>query len=193
MANFRTWQNWLLKPRNPSLLTMEIYGSIVTSARQSTFYSTWGVPDTREGRFEMLALHVALVMRRLTLIGPTGTALGRAVAEAFVTDLDDNMREIGIGDLAVPRKIKKAGAALFDRYQNYGAALETTDSDALRAALISAFEGSGDIQQLDSSALQGYTEQLWGALRVTSDADCMAGLLPLPYPTPQAAKHYRSG
>ena len=181
-------QNWLSKRAQPSRTAREIYGSIVASARQSTFFAVWGVPDTREGRFEMLALHVVLVMRRLGRIGPEGTALGRAVAEAFITDLDDNMREIGIGDLAVPRKIKKAGAALFDRHKSYGTALEARDSTALRTALAAALTGSGDTDRLDPAALQGYTEQLWGALCVTSDADCRTGSLPLPYPaSPRAA------
>lgn len=181
------FQSWLFKRSKPSRTAGKIYGSIVASARQSTFFASWGVPDTREGRFEMLALHVALVMRRLGQIGPVGAALGRAVAETFVTDLDDNMREIGIGDLAVPRKIKKAGAALFDRHQSYGVALEANDGVALEAALVAALTGSGDTNHLDSPALQVYTAQLWSALRATSDADCLAGALPLPYPATSSA------
>jgi cytochrome b pre-mRNA-processing protein 3 len=100
--------------------------------------------------------------------------------------MDDNMREIGIGDLAVPRKIKKAGAALFDRHRDYGAALEVRDTGALTAALTTALPVNDTMppsgKLLDSSALCAYTERLWGALQVVSDADCLAGRLPLPFP-----------
>jgi cytochrome b pre-mRNA-processing protein 3 len=100
--------------------------------------------------------------------------------------MDDNMREIGIGDLAVPRKIKKAGAALFDRHRDYGAALEARDTHALQAALTTAFTiGDAPIangKPLDSNAICAYTERMWGALQVVSDADCLAGRLPLPFP-----------
>jgi cytochrome b pre-mRNA-processing protein 3 len=188
MPHLPTWlAKTLLTPRTHTSRTAgEIYGSIVASARQKTFYAAWGIPDTREGRFEMLALHMALVMRRLGRAEPSGATLSRALAEAFITDMDDNMREIGIGDLAVPRKIKKAGAALFDRHRDYGAALEVRDTGALTAALTTALPVNDTMppsgKLLDSSALCAYTERLWGALQVVSDADCLAGRLPLPFP-----------
>ncbi len=175
-------QNWFVSSGIPSRTAGEIYGSIVASARQSTFYAAWGVPDQREGRFEMLALHAGLVMLRIARAEPTGVALSRAIGEAFVVDMDDNMREIGIGDLAVPRKVKKAAAALFDRHRDYGAALDAGDSEALTAAIRAALTGAGAADGLDSAALAGYTERLWGALCVTADADCLTGALPLPYP-----------
>ena len=174
----RSW----LTGRTYTRIAASIYGSIVASARQSTFYAAWGVPDQREGRFEMLALHIALVMKRIARAEPNGAALSRAISEAFVVDMDDNMREIGIGDLAVPRKVKKAAAALFDRHRDYGAALDAGDSTALAAAISAALAGAGATDKLDSTSLSGYTERLWGALRVTSDQDCVAGTLPLPYP-----------
>jgi cytochrome b pre-mRNA-processing protein 3 len=180
--------NWFASTDVSSRTAGEIYGSIVASARQSTFYAAWGVPDSREGRFEMLALHIALVMRRIVRAGPQGPALSRAISEAFVVDMDDNMREIGIGDLAVPRKVKKAAAALYDRHRDYGAALDAGDSAALTAAINAALTAAGATDGLDSAAMAGYTERLWGALRVTSDQDCVAGALPLPYPaTPHAS------
>jgi len=174
--------SWLVRKSDLSRTAGEIYGSIVASARQETFFAVWGVPDTYEGRFEMLALHMALVMRRLSVAEPGGAALSRAVAETCVTDLDDNLREIGIGDLVVPRKIKKAAAALFDRHRDYGAALAAGDTAALAEAIASAVERGGAIAGLDRGALARYTERLSGALAVTTDADCLLGKLPLPWP-----------
>ena len=174
--------NWLPRKSDLSRTAAKIYGSIVASARQETFFAAWGVPDTIEGRFEMLALQVAVVMRRLGQAGPAGVDLSRAVAETFMTDLDDNMREIGIGDLAVPRKIKKAAAALYDRHRDYGAALAAGDGEALGRAIQTAVTGTGAEAALDHAALARYTERLSGALAVTSDAECLGGELPLPWP-----------
>jgi cytochrome b pre-mRNA-processing protein 3 len=168
----------------------KIYGSIVAQARQSTFYDPWGVPDSREGRFEMLTLHMALVMLRLGRIGNDGQDLSRTLGETFIADMDDNMREIGIGDLAVPKKIKRAAAALFDRHRDYGTLLTAGDeaglaraiAEAVTQAVLAADPEAGPTIKLDSSALAGYTLRIWGGLVVTPDADCLAGNLPLPWP-----------
>ena len=186
---------WLTGKADYSRRAGEIYGPIVASARQHTFFAAWGVPDTSEGRFEMLALHVALVMLRLGRAGPDGVRLSRAVAETFMTDMDDNMREIGIGDLTVPKKVKRAAAALYDRHRDYAAALAVpagseTTADAVSQALLpvigAAFSGAHptarDMPGLDRLALAHYIERLSGALAVTPDSDCLAGKLPLPWP-----------
>jgi cytochrome b pre-mRNA-processing protein 3 len=180
-------QSWLLSHSGSNRTAREIYVPIVASARQTIFYAAWGIPDTREGRFEMLALHVAVVMLRVGRAGEDGANLARAVAETFIADMDDNMREIGIGDLAVPRKIKKAGAALYDRHRDYGTALAGGDHTALAGAIGAAFSAAGALEGLDQARLTDYTERLWGALCITPDADCLAGQLPLPWPADPAA------
>ena len=82
------------------------------------------IPDTPQGRFEMVVLHVVLVVRRLTREGPAGARLARALNEAFIADMDDNMREMTFGDLRVPREIKQVTAALLDRHKAYSDALQ---------------------------------------------------------------------
>ena len=170
--------------RNPdySRTAGNIYVPIVASARQETFYAAWGVPDTREGRFEMVALHVALVMLRLGRLEPEGAGLSQAVAETFIADMDDNMREIGIGDLTVPKKVKRAAAALYDRHRDYGKALASDDEQALQRAIRDAISGGMADVHVDATQLANYTARLSGGLAVTSDADCRAGKLPLPWP-----------
>jgi cytochrome b pre-mRNA-processing protein 3 len=188
MPHLPAWLGKTLLPQSTYITrtASKMYGSIVASARQKTFYAAWGIPDSREGRLEMILLHVALLMLRLERADTGGAALSRALAEAFITDMDDNMREIGIGDLAVPRKIKKAGAALFDRHRDYGRALTARDTAALAAALQSALTLEPAIsvtsKPLDTQAICAYTERLWGALQVATDEDCMAGFVPLPFP-----------
>jgi cytochrome b pre-mRNA-processing protein 3 len=110
---------WLTRRSSDTRVAPELYGLIVTAARQPTFYLAGGVPDTKEGRFALLVVHMALVLERLRPEGEAGSALGQALIETFVTDIDDNMREIGIGDLSVPRNVKKAAAALENRWNRY--------------------------------------------------------------------------
>lgn len=113
----------------------ELYGRVVAQSRLPAFYGVYGVPDTPEGRLEAIVMHLVLVIRRLRREGEAGDRLARAVAEAFVTDMDDCMREMGISDLTVPRKVKKAAGALWDRARDYGAALDTAERPALTALL----------------------------------------------------------
>lgn len=108
--------NWLKERQTRSRTAQQLYGAIVAQARQPTFYTSLGVPDTARGRFELIALHVVLVLHRLQAEGAATADLARALGETFVVDMDDNMREMSFSDLAVPREIKKAAAALFDRH-----------------------------------------------------------------------------
>lgn len=95
----------------------ELYGSVVTAARQPVFYELIGVPDTPEGRFELVALHLFLALESLR--GSPSDELQQRLIEAFVTDMDDCMREMGVGDLTVPKKVKRAAAAFYERAKAY--------------------------------------------------------------------------
>ena len=95
---------WLRQRRDRRRTARSLYGSIVTQARSSGLYATLGVPDTHEGRFEIIVLHLVLVLRRLAREGERAERSGRALTEAFVVDLDDTLREMTVGDLAVPRQ-----------------------------------------------------------------------------------------
>ena len=129
--------NWLKERQTRSQTARDLYGSIVTQARQPGFYRDFGVPDTPRGRFELVALHTALVLARLQQDGAAAAPLARALSEVFVTDMDDNMRELTFSDLAVPREVKKVAAALFDRHGALIAALQAKDGNpkALEDAL----------------------------------------------------------
>lgn len=124
---------WSLLPRRNDLsrTASNLYGHLVAQARNPAFYADMGTPDTPEGRLELIVLHVVLVLRRLKSDGQAGADLGRALAETFVRDMDDCLREMGVGDISVAKKVKKAAAALFDRSRDYGAALDSADDTAL--------------------------------------------------------------
>ena len=108
-------------------------------------FRSYGVSDSVEGRFELIVLHLVLVLRRLGAkgaaasghgpsLGP-GSAVGQGLFDVFCRDLDDNLREMGVGDLAVPRRMRQFGEAFYGRQAAYGAALAATDPQELEKVL----------------------------------------------------------
>ncbi|MEM1307581.1 MAG: ubiquinol-cytochrome C chaperone family protein [Pseudomonadota bacterium] len=139
-----------LKSRNPHAAgATRLYGSVVTQARDPAFYTLAGVPDTMEGRFEMIVLHLSAVIDRLRAETASDDPFATQLVATFVTDIDDSYREIGLSDTRVPKKVKKAAAVLYDRTLQYRA-LTNPDGDAtpddLRAALAENVfpDGAGD-------------------------------------------------
>ena len=110
---------WLRQRAETSRKAEELYGSVVAAARQPDFYGALGVPDTPEGRFELVALHLFLALEVLRGKGAAAEALARRTIETFVIDMDDCMREMGVGDLTVPKKVKRAAAAFYERASIY--------------------------------------------------------------------------
>ena len=123
-------------PENPRDNIRRLYGVIVAQARAPDFYADYGVPDTIEGRFDMVVLHVYLVFRRLALAGAVARAQGQEVFDLFIEDMDASMRELGVGDLSVPRKVRAMAEGYFGRAGVYDAALRDADDDKLAAALL---------------------------------------------------------
>ena len=120
-----------------------IYGAIVVQARRPVFYAGLGVPDTVEGRFDMIVLHVVLVLRRLRR-EPCGLDLAQGVFDAFCRDLDHNLREMGVGDLSVPKKMQRFAEAFYGRQRAYEDALAAADPALLGVALArNVFSGNG--------------------------------------------------
>lgn len=123
------------KPDPTAQAATELYGSVVTQARHVSFYSDLMVPDTKEGRFEVLVLHLVMLIERIRAEAGSADPLARALTETFVTDMDDNFREVGIGDTSVPKKVKKAAGALYDRTFEYRALSEAGDAAGFARAI----------------------------------------------------------
>jgi cytochrome b pre-mRNA-processing protein 3 len=114
----------------------ELYGAAVAAARDPWFFGTLGVPDSLDGRFDLVGLHVALVIRRVRKdADPRGAALAQAVFDAMFADMDINLREMGVGDLSVGKRVKRMWEAFHGRAQAYEAALDAADGAAMAAAL----------------------------------------------------------
>lgn len=112
-----------------------LYWTAVSSARDKYFYATLGVPDTLDGRFDMVGLHAALLIRRLRQCPEPGPAIAQAVFDAMFSDMDRNLREMGVSDLAVGKRVRAMWEAFHGRAQAYDAALDADDPDALAAAI----------------------------------------------------------
>lgn len=112
-----------------------LYERIVAAARRPVPYSAWNVPDTPLGRYEMLSLHMLLVLRRLKGEGPEADALAQELTDVFFQDIDHSLRELGIGDMGVPKRMKRLARMFFGRAAAYEAAIDAGDADALSAAL----------------------------------------------------------
>jgi cytochrome b pre-mRNA-processing protein 3 len=143
--------NWLFRRDDSKRKAADLYGAVVALARRPALYEGIGIADTPEGRYEALVLYLFLVLERMKEEGAQAGPQSQALLEAFVTDMDDNMREMGVGDLSVPRKVKKAAAAFYDRADVYRAAIASGPQDlaAQLGRLVPARAG----QDLDASAL----------------------------------------
>ena len=114
-----------------------IYAAIAAQARQPDPYRDHDVPDTLDGRFDALCLHVFLTIRRLGRDGDPGAELARDIYDVLFADMDRALREMGVGDLGVARRVQRMAEALNGRIKAYGAALDdAADMEgALEAAL----------------------------------------------------------
>lgn len=147
------------KPRHPH--AGPLYAAIVAQAREAALYRDFGLPDTLDGRFEAIVLHIVLVLRRLKRDFPEGLDLAEALQEVFFEDMDRSLREMGAGDLGVGKRVKRMAEAFFGRLSSYEAALDRLPLDGeagLRATLRrNAFgtlaEGEGDLPGLTAYAL----------------------------------------
>ncbi|QPF82144.1 ubiquinol-cytochrome C chaperone [Bradyrhizobium genosp. L] len=171
--------NHFRKSRVPLQGTIEtIYGMIVTQAREPLFYRDLGVPDTVNGRFDLLLMHLWLVLRRLKS-AEAGAELSQALFDHFCTDMDDNLREMGVSDQGVPKRMKAFGEAFYGRTAAYDLAL--TDSDeALAVAFCKNILNGQDLNKARELAL--YAKRAMAELARTGLAALTDGTWRFPIP-----------
>jgi cytochrome b pre-mRNA-processing protein 3 len=168
----------LFRPRFHEATIDSLYGVIVAQARMPDFYEEFGVADSVDGRFELIVLHLALVGRRLGR-DAEGAALSRALVDRFGRDMDDNLREMGVGDVTVPKKMKRMFEALYGRTRIYQRALNETGSQALEAALArNVFGGRGGAV----ARLAAYVRRAARELEAMDGRQILAGQLAFPPP-----------
>jgi cytochrome b pre-mRNA-processing protein 3 len=175
------------RPTDAATIHM-LYGAIVAQARLPVFYEDFGVPDTVEGRFDMIVLHLALLLQRLKG-EPQGAEFCQALFDRFCLDMDHNLREMGVGDLVVPKKMKRLAEAFYGRVKVYDAALQEGDSAALTAALSrNVFSGTPGVAG-GAERLARYMRQAAKHLATMDESGFSRGLLAFPAPDANLDDH----
>jgi len=137
-----------------------LYRAAVDQARNETFYTDYGVADSIDGRFDLIILHVILLIRRLRRDGERGATVAQALFDATFADMDRSLREMGVGDLGVGRRVKAMATAFFGRAQAYEEALEDADPSHLTKALRRNIFDTAPDQPKTAVALADYVRQI---------------------------------
>jgi cytochrome b pre-mRNA-processing protein 3 len=145
------------------------YGLLTAAARQPGFYRAANVPDTVMGRFEMLSVVMILYFRRTASAGKPVKDIAQAIVDAFFQDLDHSMRELGIGDQGVPKRMKKFASMFYGRVASYGKALDAIDENALAEALRRNFHPETADSALSMQALAHYMVEAEAGLAATAE------------------------
>jgi len=156
-----------------------LYGMIVAQARMPVFYRVHGVPDTVDGRFELILLHLFLVLRRLDQ-DAQGREIGQQVFDLFCRDMDQNLREMGIGDLKVPKEMRRIGEAYYGRANAYEAALVSGGPEGLRMAVGRNVFGTDKVDHGGDAALASYVSDAVRQLATQDTAAFDRGLVQFP-------------
>ncbi len=134
-AQFSGWLKGRKADRERLAKAFAIYHVIVARARQPIFYTAWSVPDTPDGRLEMIGVHAALVMRRLRTEGEAGKILAQDIFDVMFGDVDRNIREQGVGDLSVGKHVKRAAQTFLARFRALDPGFDARDQHAIGAVL----------------------------------------------------------
>jgi cytochrome b pre-mRNA-processing protein 3 len=155
----------LFAPRSDRLALRPLYAAIVARGRDPAWYREGGVPDTLDGRFEMVSAVLALVLLRLEREGAAAAREAALLAETFVEDMDGTLREIGIGDVVVGKKVGKLMGALGGRLGAFRDGLDG-DGDFDAAVARNLFRGappSGEALAFVAARLRALHEGLKAA------------------------------
>jgi cytochrome b pre-mRNA-processing protein 3 len=126
----------LFRPRAARNMGEALYARCVEQSRSPALYSDYAAPDTVEGRFEVYTLHVVLLLDRLRLQGDQAAEISQGLFDTYVKALDHALREMGVGDLSVGRKMRRLGEAFYGRVKSYEAAFAALpETEALQALL----------------------------------------------------------
>lgn len=143
-----------------------VYGSIVAAARHEKPYAEWGVPDSVDGRYDMIILHAVLVLERLSSGDAAVQAFAQALTDEVFADMDRSLREMGVGDLSVGKKVRRMAEMFYGRAQAYRPLFRAGDRTGLVEALgrnvfagAESSEGAGRLAEYSLAALAHLQER----------------------------------
>ena len=159
-----------------------LYAALVAQAREPFFYTECGVPDSIDGRYDMIVIHAFLAMRRLG--AETGAdskeaaRLSQALFDFFMADMDQNLREMGVGDLGVGRRVKVMAKGFYGRVAAYEQGFAGTDAElagALRRNLYGTMTGSGAPDAAALARMAAYMRRSMALMSEISVDDLRSG------------------
>ncbi len=157
------------------------YRRVVEQARQPGFFIECGVPDTLDGRFELICLHAFLYLHRLKRERPQAAPLGQRFFDAMFADFDRSLREMGTGDLSVGREVKRMAEAFYGRVAAYERGLAADDA-VLEPALARNLFGTAAPTQARLAAMAGYVRREAARLNRQGAAELLAGRVSFGHP-----------
>ncbi|MEM9014005.1 MAG: ubiquinol-cytochrome C chaperone family protein [Pseudomonadota bacterium] len=160
---------------------IDLYERAVAQARDPDFYQAYGVPDSVEGRFEMVGLHVFLIMRRLRAIGSEAKDLNQALLDIMFQNMDDSLRELGVGDMSIGKKIRKMAENFYGRIDVYEKGLR---ENAPPAELVAALSRNiyGEEKSVLAARLANYVKTSANAMDAIAYKTFSEGVATFPEP-----------
>lgn len=165
------------RSRNDDIID-RLYTVVVEASRQPVLYARMGVPDTFEGRFESLTLHAALLVRQLRTTEAPGPDMAQHLVDTIFRHFDRTLREMGVGDTTVPKRMKQLAEAFLGRSTAYDEAIRGAKPAALEAAL----RRNVYMDQGDAAPLAAYVQATLDALASVPLSAYMKGSAPFPDP-----------
>ena len=163
------------KPRAQELTGQQLYGTVMAQSREPWFFQKLNVPDTVMGRFDMLALHVYMLARRLAReTDQASRELNQQVFDIFVADLDRALRELGIGDTSVPKRKKKMVRSFYGQIAEFDECLDEKNTKLLEERVARRY--FADSACGDATALTNYMVECEQKLKQQELSDFKAGV-----------------
>ncbi|RCK36294.1 tail fiber assembly protein [Thalassospira profundimaris] len=169
---------WLKKKDRKQTAAFELYTAMVTQARQPDFYAKLGVPDTLEGRFDLILVHAFVLFRRLKAENGDKD-LAQAIFDVMFADLDQNMREMGIGDVGILKRIRKMSESYHGRIVAYEEGVQSGAAE-LAAALNRNLFADTTATDEQLMAMVGYVNDALAVLSKQAILDLQNGKVHFP-------------
>lgn len=169
------------KKKHNQVIVDRQYSALTAAARNPVFFIDYGMPDTVMGRYEMLSIIMILFFRRTARSGASGNELAQEIVDMFFQDLDHSIRELGIGDQGVPKRMKKLAGMFYGRLEAYAKAMDVSDTQELAASLARNIH-PGVEPAPDMSALAGWMMTAEQGLATIPEDDIARGGAVIPQP-----------
>lgn len=183
---FARWHPWRRKNKDAE----KLYGAIVARARLPVFYQAFGVPDSLEGRFLVLSLHLFAVLHALRAGTAEAADLSQELIDTHAKDMETVLRETGVGDLSIPKKMRDLATKSAGLLQSYETAFSLND-EAFAVAIASALPLDADAAQDAARRLARSVTEMIGQLSTQSVTMLSAGVVEIPIVSEDSAKVLR--